>query len=133
MLILLAVLVALGVAGYFYYKNYSEQKAFEEFAKEHNLDFKELGKHNGVVNKRIFVGVKGDIFDVSTSSFYTPGGSYHIFAGKDASASLAKGDLEGKYLNSPYSDLNDEEKATLEEWHEKFLAKYKKVGKVVYK
>ena len=125
------ILVVLSAVGYFFYKDYSDKKAFEEFAKEKNLTLAELGKHDGIASKRIFVGVKGDIFDVSTSSFYTPGGSYHIFAGKDASTSLAKGDLEGTYLNTPEAELNEEEKHTLDEWHDRFLSKYRIVGKVL--
>jgi membrane-associated progesterone receptor component len=130
MFLLGLLLIVVGVAGYLYYKYQQEQKEYVEFSKEYNLTTSELSAYDGIKNKRIFVGVKGDIFDVSTSSFYTPGGSYHIFAGKDASASLAKGDLEGKFLNKPYDDLNEEETQTLDEWYERFLGKYRRVGKV---
>lgn len=125
------LLVLLIVGGYFGYKYYSEQKEFEEYAKEYNLTLKELGDFNGIKKKRIFVCVKGDIFDVSHSSFYTPGGSYHIFAGKDASTSLAKGDLDGTYLNTPGHALEEDEKAALDDWYGRFLEKYRKVGRLV--
>jgi membrane-associated progesterone receptor component len=125
------LLVILIVGGYFGYKYYTEQKEFEEYTKEYNLTLDELNEFNGIKKKRIFVCVKGDIFDVSSSSFYTPGGSYHIFAGKEASTSLAKGDLEGKYLNTLNHVLEEDEKVALEEWHTRFLEKYRKVGRIV--
>jgi membrane-associated progesterone receptor component len=130
-MIVTIILVILIVGGYFGYKYWREQKEFEEFNKEFNLTMAELAQYNGIQNKRIFICVKGDIFDVSTSSFYTPGGSYHIFAGKEATTCLAKGDLEGTYLNTPNHELDEEEKATVEDWHTRFLEKYRKVGRLV--
>jgi hypothetical protein len=38
--------------------------------------------------------------------------------------SLAPEDVE----NSSLDDLNDEERSTLDEWHTKFVGKYRKVG-----
>lgn len=125
------LLAALIVACYFGYKYYAEQKEFEEYTKEFNLSLDQLGAYNGVKNKRVFVCVKGDIFDVSNSPFYSPGGSYSIFAGKEASTSLAKGDLEGKFLNTPGHDLNQDEQEALDDWHTRFLEKYRKVGRLV--
>lgn len=125
------LIVVFGVVGYFLYENYREQKAYEEFNREYNLTPADLAKFNGKTNKRTFIGVKGDIFDVTGSPFYTGGGSYSVFAGTDASAALAKGDLSGEWVNKPTSSLNEEEQAALEDWHQRFLAKYRRVGKVL--
>lgn len=132
-MLLFILLVVVIVGGYFLYTHLKEQKEFSEFSKVFNIGLEELAKFNGVASKRIFVGVKGDIFEVSNSPFYTPGGTYHIFAGKDASISLAKSDLEGKYLNNQTEQLNEEEQQSLDEWHNKFTEKYRKVGKLTIK
>ena len=46
--------------------------------------------------------------------------------------SLAKGDLDGKFLNK-YGEvtLTEEEEFALEEWYQKFKGKYRVAGKVV--
>lgn len=124
------VLVILIVAGYFAYQHYKEKKEFEEYTKEYNLTLEELGQYNGVANKKIFVCIKGDIFDVSNSPFYSQGNSYHVFAGKEATTSLAKGDLEGKFLNTPGHQLTEEEQSGADDWHQRFMEKYRKVGKL---
>ena len=129
--VLTLVLVVGGVFAYFFWRNKQQQAEFDDFAKEFNLKVTELKKFNGVENKRIFIGVKGDLFDVTTSAFYKPGGSYHIFAGHEASVCLAKGDLEGKYLDQLDAQYTPDEQATLDDWHFRFSDKYRKVGKIV--
>lgn len=49
--------------------------------------YQELSKHDGTdASAPIYVAIKGSVFDVSTKKdVYGPGGSYHVFAGKDAS------------------------------------------------
>ncbi len=53
------------------------------------------------------------MFDVTHSNFYGPNDPYHIFAGKDASISLATSSLEESTLNQidisnlPQNVLND--------------------------
>nr|KAJ0219135.1 hypothetical protein LSAT_V11C300109830 [Lactuca sativa] len=56
------------------------------------LTLDQLKQYDGTdPSNPIYIGVKGRIFDVSTAkSFYGPGGSYAMFAGKDASRALAK-------------------------------------------
>lgn len=125
------VIVVVTVVGYFLYQHRAEQKAFEEYNKEYNLTPAELAKFNGKASKRTFIGVKGDIFDVTGSPFYSGGGSYAVFAGTDASVALAKGDLSGEWVNKAVEGLDAEETAALEDWHQRFLAKYRRVGKMV--
>lgn len=50
---------------------------------------------DGSNGKPIYIGVMGEVFDVSeASNFYGEGGPYHLFAGRDASRSLAKSSFE---------------------------------------
>lgn len=126
------LLIAVAVAAILFYQQYTEKKRIDVLAKnDFNLTMQELGAYDGDKKPRTFVAIKGDIFDVSSSAFYSKGGSYSIFAGKEASVSLAKGDLEGKFLNQlDWKDLSPEEMNALEEWHTKFSQKYRMVGKV---
>jgi predicted heme/steroid binding protein len=50
----------------------------------------ELANYNGeTTDAPIYVAIKGTVFDVSTKKeLYGPKGSYHCFAGKDASKVL---------------------------------------------
>ena len=83
---------------------------------------------NGVV----FVGVRGDIFNVTESPFYKEPSSYAIFAGKDATVALAKSDLTGTWCNRTGEvELTEEEKQIVDDWHARFSEKYQKVGKVL--
>lgn len=125
------IVVFLIVGAYFLYKHLKEQREFEEYCREYNITVEELAKFDGISNKRVFVSIKGDIFDVSSSPFYSPSGSYRIFAGKDATVSLARGDLDGKFLNQSNIELNDEERAGVDDWYDRFEAKYRKVGKLM--
>ena len=58
-----------------------------------------------------------DLYWSNSIAFYAPGSSYHIFAGHEASVSLAKGDLSGNYLNKYKEvELDEREEAGLEDW-----------------
>ena len=73
------------------------------------------------------------MFDVTqAANFYGEGGSYHKFAGKDASRALGKSSLEPADIeNSDLSDLTEEEKKVLDDWFKKYTSKYEKVGRLV--
>lgn len=62
---------------------------------------------NDRVDLEILLAVKGNVYDVSFGGkeHYGPGGSYHIFAGIDASRALAKMSFDPNDVNS--SDLSD--------------------------
>ncbi|CAM9802729.1 unnamed protein product, partial [Discosporangium mesarthrocarpum] len=81
-----------------------------------------------------YVALRGEVFDVSSKpEFYKAGGAYHVFAGHDASVSLATSSFEPAELDSRYDpELNPMETANLDEWVEKFkhYNSYPVVGRV---
>lgn len=77
----------------------------------------------------IYIAVKGRIFDVTTGkSFYGPGGSYAMFAGKDASRALAKMSKNDEDVIGSLHGLTEKELGVLDDWDKKFEAKYPIVG-----
>lgn len=94
-----------------------------------------LVKYNGTDDPKIYLAVKGRIFDVSQgAAFYGPGGPYENFAGHDASRGLAKNSFELDLitpLDQPLDkllDLTEEEQESLDNWEQHFEGKYKVVG-----
>ena len=49
-----------------------------------------MATFNGKANEKVYLALKGVVFDVSESEFYKPGGPYESFAGHDASVALGK-------------------------------------------
>ncbi|KAI9282202.1 cytochrome b5-like heme/steroid binding domain-containing protein [Sporodiniella umbellata] len=93
----------------------------------------ELRKYDGSdPSLPIYVGIKGDVFDVSkNTASYGPGAGYNVFAGKDSSKALGKSSLKPEECIADYSDLTEKELETLEQWHAFFSKRYNIVGKVV--
>ncbi|KAF8392986.1 hypothetical protein HHK36_021227 [Tetracentron sinense] len=84
-------------------------------------------------SKPIYVAVKGRIFDVSSGkSFYGAGGSYCMFAGKDASRALAKMSKNEEDISASLHALSEKEMGVLNDWEKKFEAKYPVVGRVLF-
>ena len=62
------------------------------------------------------------MFDVSPKrETYGPGASYNLFAGRDASRALGKSSLKEEDASPDYSDLPDNERKVLDDWHSFFL------------
>lgn len=97
-----------------------------------NLSYQELRQYDGVSNPKVYVALKGIIYDVSSSDFYSVGGGYHQFAGHDASVNLAKMSHDDQFLNK-YGQitLDKEETGVLNDWVMRFESKYHRVGEVV--
>ncbi|KAL3818438.1 hypothetical protein ACJIZ3_004343 [Penstemon smallii] len=82
-------------------------------------------------SKPIYVAIRGRIYDVTTGkSFYGPGGSYCVFAGKDASRALAKMSKDEDDVVPSLEGLSEKEIGVLNDWETKFQAKYPIVGTV---
>eukprot|EP00923_Selenidium_pygospionis_P056611 GHVN01098795.1.p1 GENE.GHVN01098795.1~~GHVN01098795.1.p1 ORF type:complete len:186 (+),score=13.41 GHVN01098795.1:203-760(+) len=100
-----------------------------------HFTLEELAAYNGTKGARIYVSIRGVVYDVSLQGreFYGPGGSYHLFAGRDATMALATMSLEPSVLDSKDWQANELpllEKETLASWIEKFESKYAVVGYV---
>ena len=51
---------------------------------------------------------------------YGAGGSYNVFAGKDGSKGLGMSSLKPEDAVADYSQLDEKERKTLDEWYEFF-------------
>jgi membrane-associated progesterone receptor component len=83
------------------------------------------------VNAPIYVSINRKILDVSYGGYemYGVEGSYHLFAGIDASKALAKMSFDSQYLNNlDLSDLTPEELQVLADWDKRLCSKYPQVG-----
>lgn len=97
-----------------------------------------LSRYNGHDDERIFIAVKGTVFDCTQGrQFYGPSGPYSNFAGHDASRGLALNSFEldnVKDWDQPLDNLADlapEDKQALDGWEEHFKKKYPVVGELV--
>ncbi|KAL6228392.1 hypothetical protein ACLB2K_002342 [Fragaria x ananassa] len=90
----------------------------------------ELRAYNGSdPNKPLLMAIKAQIYDVSSSrNFYGPGGPYAIFAGRDASRALALLSFKPQDINGNLEGLGPDELQILQDWEDKFVEKYVKVG-----
>ncbi|KAK9067874.1 hypothetical protein SSX86_011985 [Deinandra increscens subsp. villosa] len=94
------------------------------------LTLDQLKQYDGTdPSNPIYIAVKGRIFDVTTGkSFYGPGGSYAMFAGKDASRALAKMSKNDEDVIGSLDGLTEKEIGVLDDWEKKFEAKYPIIG-----
>lgn len=96
---------------------------------------KSLVKYNGADHPKIFIAVRGKVYDVTQGkAFYGPGGPYANFGGRDALRGLAKNSFELDNLTAidqpidTLADLTSGEKESLDSWEEHFENKYPVVG-----
>ncbi|KAL6906942.1 cytochrome b5-like heme/steroid binding domain-containing protein [Trichoderma evansii] len=90
----------------------------------------DLAKANGTNGEKSYVAIKGKVYDVSGNKMYQPGGSYHVFAGKDASRALGMTSVKPEDVRPDWHDLPDKEKGVLEDWITFFSKRYNVVGVV---
>ncbi|KAK3684880.1 cytochrome b5-like heme/steroid binding domain-containing protein [Podospora appendiculata] len=89
-----------------------------------------LAAANGTDGGKCYVAIKGIVYDVTGNKAYQPGGSYHAFAGKDASQALAKTSTKAEDVKPEWKHLDDKEKSTLNDWVTFFSKRYNVVGRV---
>jgi len=95
------------------------------------LNLKQLAEQDGTNEHKIIqFGAGGIIYDVSTSDLFQPDGPYgSLWAGRDATLSLAKMSFEAKHINSrDWDSLTEEDRSGLTSWLEHFDAKYYRVA-----
>ncbi|KOS20208.1 putative steroid-binding protein 3 [Escovopsis weberi] len=84
----------------------------------------DLANANGVDGNKCY----GKVYDVTGNKAYQPGGSYHVFAGKDASRALGKTSTKPEDVSPEWHDLDDKDKGTLNDWIIFFSKRYNVVG-----
>jgi len=98
--------------------------------KSEPISLETLSKCNGIDSEKCYVAIKGKVFDVTGNKAYLPGGSYHIFAGHDASRALARTSTKADDVKPEWSDLPEKEQNTLNDWLVFFSKRYNIVGLV---
>ncbi|KAI0896760.1 cytochrome b5 [Annulohypoxylon nitens] len=96
--------------------------------KDDPISVEELAKADGSEGQKAYVAIKGKVYDVSGNKAYREGGSYHVFAGKDASRALGKTSTKAEDVSPEWQDLPDKEKQTLDDWITFFSKRYNVVG-----
>lgn len=92
----------------------------------------QLAQYDGVKNEKIYLAIKGTVFDVtSKSKVYGPEGGYRVFVGKDASRGLAKSSLKPEDAISDTEGLTEKELQVLDDWYSFFSQRYNIVGQLV--
>ncbi|KAL1879914.1 hypothetical protein VTK73DRAFT_6726 [Phialemonium thermophilum] len=94
------------------------------------ISVEELAKATGDDGGKCYVAIKGKVYDVTGNKAYQPGGSYHVFAGKDASRALAKVSTKEEDVRPEWQDLPENEKKVLDDWVTYFSKRYNVVGRV---
>lgn len=100
------------------------------------LTMKQVAQCDGEINKCMYIGIKGTVFDVTNNTkAYGVGKGYHVFVGKDASRALGKSSLKKEdtdpNISWDWSVLDDKEKKVLDDWYTFFSKRYNVVGKIV--
>jgi predicted heme/steroid binding protein len=95
----------------------------------------ELAQYDGSDPKKpIYLSIKGRVYDVSAGpGYYGKGGSYHYFAGKDASRAYITGCFE-THLTHDLRGLSAQELTGLDTWMDFYekSEKYFYVGRVQF-
>ncbi|KAL7622986.1 hypothetical protein AAE478_006665 [Parahypoxylon ruwenzoriense] len=92
--------------------------------KDDPISLEELARADGTEGQKAY----GKVYDVSANKAYREGGSYHVFAGKDASRALGKTSTKPEDVRPEWQDLDNKEKQTLDDWNTFFSKRYNVVG-----
>ncbi|KAI8575024.1 hypothetical protein K450DRAFT_263724 [Umbelopsis ramanniana AG] len=85
--------------------------------KQIQLTEQELAKYDGTnPSLPVYIAIDGDVFDVTKGKgWYTPGGSYHFFAGRDAARAYATGCFK-EHLTHDLRGLGENQLKSIEHW-----------------
>ena len=112
----------------------SSDDSFDAFG-QRLFTLAELRRHDGSDPARpLHLAIGGDVFDVSVkgAQFYGPGMGYSLFAGRDATRSLALGSLDHGDLErgDDVADFTPQQLEALREQHAFYKGKYPLAGKL---
>lgn len=116
----------------------ADEESEEEKEVDPPRDFtiEQLREFDGVKNEKIYIAMRGEVYDVSNAkAYYGVDSSYHCFAGRDASRAMAKLSFdEAELSNQNLDDLGIFEKDVLQNWIDKFkyVKQYPVVGKLSF-
>ncbi|KAI5958252.1 hypothetical protein KGF57_002607 [Candida theae] len=118
----------------------------EIFLKNESLDLdslpslsrQQLSKHNGVEIPKLYVAIKGLVYDVTENEkSYGPGKAYHKLVGKDVGRLLGlnrlqlKEEEDGRIPNTwDLSDLEEKQLKIVEDWIVFFKMRYPIVARI---
>lgn len=113
------------------------ERSHREWERKYNLprrnySMSEVASMDGSdPEKPILVAISGKVFNVSAGAqYYGKDGPYNIFAGRDATWLLAKGELDLGSAEEMAKPLTDAEQRELQGWMEHFSFKYELLGEV---
>ena len=89
----------------------------------------ELSELKGLNGKDLCISCKGVVYRVDPG-FYGEGMSYFAFAGADSSRHLAKVVIGTTELNQTWTSLDAKQMKVLDDWEEKYQAKYTILGRI---
>ena len=98
------------------------------------MTYEELSEHR--LGPKVYVALKGKVFDVSSNEVYKEGGGYHAFAGRDASVALAKMDFADHLMDpskthwSKNGEIDEKQMKVLDEWVVFYEKRYKIIAKL---
>ena len=78
----------------------------------------QLHSHNGMIkNNRIWISIFGEVYDVTEGeNHYGKGGSYQIFAGRDASPCYITGDFDDEGANVGVHTISNKDLVAIDHW-----------------
>eukprot|EP00889_Picochlorum_renovo_P002725 jgi/Picre1/29755/NNA_005137.t1 len=131
---LMGLLVLFGVVGTLRMRQHSVQPTSRHSSMK-VFTTEELGMYDGKQRRGgpLYLAILGSVFDVTQGKrHYGPGGSYHFFAGRDASRAYTTGKFDVD-LHDDIRDLSPERMAELVDWRNFYInsAKYVHVGRVI--
>ncbi|QPG74865.1 hypothetical protein FOA43_002201 [Brettanomyces nanus] len=103
--------------------------------KDDPITMEQLIKCDGVQSDKLYIAIKGQVFDVTANQkSYGVGSAYHSLVGRDASRALGKMSLGPEETNPSiswdYSSLTEQELRVMNDWYMFFKNRYNIVGRI---